>query len=124
MFGLFSILAIIVTCMGLFGLSTYSVARRQREVGIRKILGAQPGQLMALLSSEYVWLVTAGCLIALPATWFALQAWLSGYAFQMSIGASVFVLPALGVLALTILTVSIQTFRSTRLNPVDAIRSE
>ncbi len=120
----FSILAILISCLGLFGLASFMAERRTKEIGVRKVLGASGGNIMLLLSGEFVkWVVFAN-LIAWPAAYLALHAWLKNYAYRINMEWWVFLLS--GVLALTIalLTVSYQALKSARTNPVEALRYE
>jgi putative ABC transport system permease protein len=123
-FGVFAGLALLVACLGLFGLSLFATARRTREVGIRKVLGASSASLVRLLTADFVKLVAVANLLVWPVAWWATHAWLADYAFRMEPTAALFVLPSLLVLGIALLTVSLQTFRAARANPVHSLRSE
>lgn len=123
-FGLFTTLAILVACLGLFGLSAFTVGRRIREIGIRKVLGASVSSLLVLLSRDFLILVIIANVIGLPLAWLGISKWLEGYSFRISPNFWMFFLPALLVLGIAILTVSYRTFRAARANPSDAIRYE
>ena len=124
LFGLFALLAIGIACLGLFGLSSYNMKQRTKEIGIRKVLGAQVDQLLLLLSKEYFLLMALAGLIAIPLSVLFLSSWLSNYAFSFSYGIGIFLLPIGCLFLITLLTVSIQTLQTARANPVEALRSE
>ena len=121
---LFSILAIVVSCLGLFGLSTFVVEQRRKEIGIRKVLGASIGHIVRQLSSQFVWLVVLGIILAIPITWFGLSAWLDNYAYRVDIGWSLFALAAIVALTIALLTVSLKSFQAAISNPMKALRND
>lgn len=123
-FSVFTLLAILVAALGLFGLSSFSVARRRKEIGIRKVLGAEVGQILLLLSKEYVRLVLAAGVLALPAAYFLMRCWLDNYAYHIELGWWFFLTPVLAVLLIAALTVSYQSIRAATANPVKALRDE
>ncbi|MCB9264173.1 MAG: ABC transporter permease [Lewinellaceae bacterium] len=123
-FGLFTLLAIIVACLGLFGLSSFSVARRTKEIGVRKVLGASVSQILVLLSEEYVRLVLAASVLALPVAYYFLKKWLDNFAFGISLSWWFFLLPVFLALAIAAVTVSYQAIRAAVRNPVEALRYE
>src|SRR5262249_20589604 len=104
-FMIFTIMAIGIACLGLFGLSAYAAAQRTREIGIRKVLGAEVPALVRLLSVDFIRLVTIAFVIAAPAAFFAMQRWLEGFAFRTTIGW--WVIPAAGLAALIIALITI-----------------
>jgi len=120
----FSILAILVACIGLFGLAAFTAEQRTREIGVRKALGASAASIYVLLSKESLTWVAVAALIAWPLAFFVMSRWLQGFAYRTDIGAGVFLLS--GLLALTVaqLTVSLQTIRAARARPVDSLRHE
>ncbi len=124
LFAAFAILTIFIACLGLLGLATFSTEQRVKEIGIRKTLGASAFSIVILLSSDLVKLVGIAILIATPAVWWAMQQWLAGYAYRVSIQWWM-VLPA-GLLAVVaaLLTVSVLSFRAALMNPVKALRAE
>ena len=120
----FSLLAILISCLGLFGLASFMAERRTKEIGVRKVLGASGGQIVRLLSGEFVkWIVIAN-LIAWPAAYLALYAWLQNYAYRIRIEWWVFLISGLLALLIAFLTVSYQAFKSARTNPGKALRYE
>jgi putative ABC transport system permease protein len=122
--GYASFFAILIACMGLFGLTALIVAGRTKEIGIRKVLGASVANVMTLLSRDFVVLVLLGILIAVPAAYFVMQEWLTSFAFRITI--SPFLYVAAGVLALLVAlgTVSVQAVRAALTDPVDTLRYE
>ncbi len=123
-FAIFALLAIFVACFGLFGLSSYHVGQRSKEIGIRKVLGAKLSDLLRLLSQEVVQTVLVSALVAVPITYFILEAWLQQYAYRIQVQWWFFVLPALAVMLISLLTISYQTLKATTINPVQVLRDE
>jgi putative ABC transport system permease protein len=117
-------LAIIISFLGLFGLSLYTVNRRTKEIGIRKVLGASVVNVVILLSRDFVKLVVIGGIIGVPFVYQGSKIWLERYAYQMPIDISLFVLPVCIVTLLTLITISFQTMTAARSNPVDSIKDE
>lgn len=120
----FAGLAIIISCLGLFGLAAFNAALRKKEVGIRKVLGASVSHLMLMLSKDFALLIIISMLIAFPLSWIAMNSWLQGFAYRVSIGADVFVLAGVSMIILALLTVSYQSLRTALMNPVNSLRSE
>jgi ABC-type antimicrobial peptide transport system permease subunit len=120
----FGLLAVLISCLGLFGLATHAAAQRVKEIGIRKVLGASVGGILALLSKDFLKLVLIALLVASPLAWYAMNKWLNNFAYRIDIPWIVFVLT--GVLAITIAfaTVSFQSIRAALANPVTSLRSE
>ncbi|MEM6846360.1 MAG: ABC transporter permease, partial [Bacteroidota bacterium] len=123
-FGLFTALALLVSCIGLFGLSSYTIFRRTKEIGVRKVLGASIGSIVTLLSREFVKLILVASLLALPLAYFIMQQWLESYAFRITISWWLFLLPLAAVLAIALLTISFQTIRAALANPANSLRYE
>ena len=121
---IFASIAIILACIGLFGLSAYSVQQRVKEIGIRKVLGATLPDIVFVLSKDFIKLAFIAILIAFPVAWWAMHSWLQGYQYRISIQWWVFVGTALVTLLLTLLTVSFKAIRSALSNPVNALRTE
>ncbi len=122
--GIFTVLAVFISCLGLFGLAAFVAEQRTKEMGIRKVLGASVGQLWQLLSKDFVVLVLVSCFIAIPIAWYFLHAWLQNYEYHTEISGWVLAVAGLGALLITILTVSFQTVKAALANPVDSLRSE
>jgi putative ABC transport system permease protein len=123
-FGSFSILAIAIACLGLFGLSSFIAIQRSKEIGVRKVLGASVGNIVTLVSKDFLYLVIIAFALGSPLVYFIMQSWLGNYAFRIDL--PVWVLPVAGLtlLLITFITVGYQTSRAARANPVDALRSE
>jgi ABC-type antimicrobial peptide transport system permease subunit len=120
----FAVLAIIISCLGLFGLSAYTAEQRTREIGIRKVLGATVGGITNLLSREFLILVAVAALIAFPVAWYAMNRWLQDYAYRISVNAWIFVAAAVLSVVIALFTVSFQAIRVAVSNPVKSLRSE
>jgi putative ABC transport system permease protein len=120
----FSILAIIIGCLGLFGLSAFTTQQRTKEVGIRKVLGSSIPQIFLLLSKEYVWLIVASVAIASPLVYWVMDDWISNFAYQTSIGLAVFLVAGFAVLMVAIITISYQSLKAARTNPIESLRYE
>lgn len=120
----FAIFAILIACLGLFGLVTYAAEQRTKEIGIRKVLGARVGGIVMLLSKDFTRLVLLASFIAFPLAWWFMHGWLQGFAYRVGISWWIFV--AAGAIAVTIalITVSFQTIRAAVANPVRSLRSE
>jgi putative ABC transport system permease protein len=122
--GLFATLAVIISCLGLFGLAAYTAEQRTKELGIRKVLGASVPGLAGLLSREFLQLVLLSCLIAFPLSWWAMTNWLNDYAYHTPIHWWVFAAAGFGALLIALLTVIAQALRAALANPVKTLRSE
>ncbi len=119
-----SILSIFIACMGLFGLATLVVARRTKEIGIRKVLGADVKGLVGLLSKDFILLIIIASLLAFPVAWWALNKWLQDFSYRISIEWWVFVMGALAALLIALITVSFQAIKAAMANPVKSLRTE
>ena len=119
---LFAGLLIFVTALGLFGLSSYTTLVRKKEIGIRKVLGATEKSIVVLLCKEYLILILLATLIAIPSTWYGMNKWLDTFAIKINLTLWMFILPALSIVAITLLTISLQTFKAAFTNPADTIR--
>jgi len=122
--GIFTGLAIFISCLGLFGLASFMIERRTREIGIRKILGAGLGRIAALLSKDFLKWVALADLIAIPLAYFAMSRWLRGYAYRTGMSALVFVGAAGLTLAIALLTIALHCLRAARSNPAESLRRE
>ncbi len=121
---LFSILAVFISCLGLFGLASFVAEQRTKEIGIRKVVGASVFSLWKMLSKDFVFLVMIGCLLAIPPAYYVLHNWLQGFEYRTEIPLAVFVLVIAGAVMITLLTVSYQAIRAALMNPVRSLRSE
>lgn len=122
--GLFATLAILISCLGLFGLAAYTAEQRTKELGIRKVLGASVSALTGLLSREFLQLVLLSCIIAFPLAWWAMKSWLESFAYRTAIHWWAFAAAGVGALFIALLTVSFQALRAALANPVKTLRSE
>jgi putative ABC transport system permease protein len=123
-FALFAILAIIIACLGLFGLASFVTTQRTKEIGIRKISGAGISSILLLLTKDFIKPVLVAFLIACPITYYLLKEWLQNYAFQTDITVWMFILPALIIAFIALATISIQTIKAASANPVKSLRTE
>ena len=122
--GLFAVLAVVISCLGLFGLAAYTAERRLKELGIRKVLGASVPGLVGLLSGQFLKLVGIACVIAWPVAWWVLSGWLSGYVYHTRLYWWIFVLAGGVAMVIALLTVSVQAVRAAVASPVKSLRSE
>ncbi len=120
----FTGLAILIACLGLFGLASFVTAQRTREIGVRKVLGASVPGIVALLSREFILLVLLSCVVAFPAAWFVMKEWLQGFAYATDIGVAVFVYAGVSAVLIAWLTVAWQSIRAALSNPIVALRYE
>ena len=120
----FSFLAILIACLGLFGLATYMAEQRTKEIGIRKVLGASVSGIVQMLSKDFVKLVLIACVFAIPLAWWAMGQWLQNFAYRVSIGWWVFAAAAVLALLIALLTVSSQAVKAALTNPVKSLRNE
>ena len=123
-FGTFSVLAIVIACLGLYGLTTFTLQQRIKEIGIRKVLGAKSLGLTLLLSRNYASIISIAYLIAMPICWFALSSWLENYHFSIDLGWWLLVVPLAFVCFVAALTIVSRILRSISLNPVDSLKYE
>jgi putative ABC transport system permease protein len=121
---IFTIMAIFIGCMGLFGLAAFSAEQRIKEIGIRKVLGASVFSITALLSKSFVRLVFISSLIGFPLAWWAMNKWLQDFSYRITIGWWVFVVAGVAALAIALLTVSLQAIKAARANPIKNLRTE
>jgi len=124
LFQLFAVIAILIACLGLFGLATLSIQHRLKEVGIRKVLGAEISKLFILLSKDFIVLVLIAALIVTPLGWYIMQGWLDNFEYKISLGIMHFIIAAFIALAIAIITVSYHAIKASRLNPVDTLKYE
>ena len=120
----FTILAIFISCLGLFGLASFVAEQRKKEIGVRKVLGASTYNLWKMLSREFALLVIISCFIAIPLAWYYSNNWLQQYDYKTAISFWIFIFSGLGALAITLLTVSFQAIKAALANPVRSLRTE
>jgi ABC-type antimicrobial peptide transport system permease subunit len=124
LFNVFAVLAILISCLGLYGLSAYLAERRTRELGIRKVLGASGFQLVYLLSATFTRPILIATVIAIPLAWYGMSQWLSGFAYRVTIDWTIFLVAFLSALIIAWLTVSFESIKAATTNPVKSLRSE
>ena len=120
----FSTLAILIACLGLFGLVAYAAEQRTREIGIRKVLGAGISTIVRMLSRDFIKLVLLAIMIASPFVWLAMNKWLQGFAYRIDISLWVFIIAGLIALLIAVLTLSFQTIRAAIANPAESLKTE
>jgi putative ABC transport system permease protein len=121
---LFSVLAILIACLGLFGLAAFMAEQRTKEIGVRKVLGASVPNIVGLLSKDFLKLVVIAIVIASPLAWYAMNSWLKDFAYKIDIEWWVFALAGTLAVAIALLTVSFQSIKAALMNPVNSLRSE
>jgi ABC-type antimicrobial peptide transport system permease subunit len=117
-------LAVLISCLGLFGLASFIAEQRTKEIGVRKVLGASVFKLWKMLSKDFVGLVLIAVCIAIPIAYYLMSSWLLSYEYRTEIGWGIFVLSGIGALLITLITVSYQAIKAASINPVSSLRSE
>lgn len=120
----FTMIAMFISCLGLYGLSAYMAERRFKEIGVRKVMGASVSQIIRLMSSEFVRLVCIAFVIAVPVAWYGIVSWLEGFAYKTPINISIFFYAGGSALLIALLTVSVESVKAASSNPVNALRNE
>ena len=120
----FTIIAILISCLGLFGLAAFSAEQRTKEIGVRKVLGATTGNIVGLLSKDFLKLVAIAVVIASPVAWFVMNKWLQDFAYRVNISWAVFVITSCMALCIALLTIGFQAVRAALSNPVKSLRTE
>jgi ABC-type antimicrobial peptide transport system permease subunit len=120
----FAVLAVLISCLGLFGLASFLAEQRTKEIGIRKVLGSSVHGIIVLLSKQFLKWVAVANIIALPIAWYMSYAWLRNYPYRTGTGIWVFILTACMTLVIALMTVSYQAIKAARANPVDSLRYE
>jgi len=120
----FSILIIIIASLGLYGLSSYTVEQRTKEIGIRKVLGANIGNITGMISKEFFILILISMIIAFPVAYYLMKDWLQNYTYRTSLSIWIFVLSGLAIMIIAFVTISYHTLRAGNANPVDSIRQD
>jgi putative ABC transport system permease protein len=124
LFTFFSGLAILIACLGLFGLATFNTLQRVKEIGIRKVLGASVLNIVQLLSREIIVLIIIANLIAWPVAWYLMSQWLDGFAYRIDINIGLYALAALSAIVIALVTVGTQTIKAATRNPANTLRYE
>jgi len=122
--GIFAMLAIFISCLGLFGLAAYMAEQRNKEIGIRKVLGASVSQIWLLLTGDFIVLVLISCVIASPIALYFLHHWLQNYDYRINIGPWVFIAAAIAAVVITIVTISFQAIKAAIASPVKTLSTE
>lgn len=120
----FAFFAVLIACLGLFGLVTYAAEQRTKEIGIRKVLGASVNNIVGMLSGDFLKLVGIAVVIAFPIAWYAMNRWLQDFAYRTNISWWVFVVAALLAIAITVATVSFRALKAALVNPVTSLKTE
>jgi ABC-type antimicrobial peptide transport system permease subunit len=122
--GIFTALAILISCLGLFGLTSFVAEQRTKEIGVRKVLGASVFNVWNMLSKDFLRLVVISCFIAVPISYYVMNGWLQDYPYRIIISWWIFGLAMLGAMLITVITVSFQAIRAARANPIKSLRTE
>ncbi|MES2849627.1 MAG: ABC transporter permease [Bacteroidota bacterium] len=120
----FATIAILISCLGLFGLAAFSAQKRQKEIGIRKVIGASVINVIVMLSKDFLKLVLVAILVGFPFAWWMMNKWLNDFAYRTDVGVNVFVITGVSVALITLLTISFQTIKAALANPVKSLRTE
>ena len=120
----FAIMAILISCLGLFGLAAHNAERKTKEIGIRKVLGASVSGITVLMTKEFVRLVILSCIVAFPLGWWLMDKWLMQYEYRIGLNWQIFILVGLMAIVIALITVSFQAFMTAIANPVKALRTE
>lgn len=123
-FAIFSSLAIVIACVGLFGLSAYTASLRTKEIGVRKVMGASVPSIVLLLSKEFTKLILVAFVLSVPIAWYLMSQWLSGFAYRIQLGVGIFLFAGFIALLISWLTVSYQSIKAAIVNPIKSLRSE
>ena len=123
-FGVFSLLAIFIASLGLFGLSSLTAVQRTKEIGVRKVLGASIQSILGLMSREYIVLLMISILLAVPVAWWIMSGWLEDFSYRIPLSWFIFAVPSVAVVFIALVTVSLQTVKAARANPVTSLRYE
>ncbi|MFK7756021.1 MAG: ABC transporter permease [Flavobacteriales bacterium] len=123
-FGIFAMLAILVACLGLFGLASFTSSQRKKEIGVRKVLGASVVSILRLLYKEFSLLIVIAFIVAIPLAWYSMNLWLQSYAFKTSIKPTFFIIPFVLIVVISVITISFQAIKAALTNPTESLRSE
>jgi ABC-type antimicrobial peptide transport system permease subunit len=120
----FAALAIIISCLGLFGLAAYTAERRTKEIGIRKVLGASVSGITKLLSKDFLLLVAVSCIVAFPVAWWMMYDWLQNYKYRIEISWWIFIAAGISAILIALITISFQSVKAAIANPAKSLRTE
>ena len=123
-FTLFACIAILIACLGLLGLSAFSISQRIKEIGVRKVLGASVSSIVQLLSVDFLRLVAVAAIIAFPVAWYAMHSWLQDFAYRISMPWWIYIIAGLLSALVALATISVQAIKAALSNPVKSLRSE
>jgi len=121
---IFAFLAIFISCLGLFGLATFTAEQRTKEIGVRKVLGASSSSIVRLLSANFLKPIILAFLVAFPASWYAMNNWLQNYAYKIDISWWMFAIAGLLTVCIAFITVSYESIKAALVNPVESLRTE
>ena len=121
---LFALIAIVISCLGLFGLAAYTAQVRTKEIGVRKVLGASVPSVIKLLSGDFIKLVLIAIVIATPVSWYLMNKWLQDFAYKTNIGWMIFAFAGITAIAIALVTISFQSIKAAVANPVKSLRTE
>jgi ABC-type antimicrobial peptide transport system permease subunit len=120
----FSILAIFISCLGLFGLSSFTAEQRTKEIGVRKVLGASVLNIWYMLSKDFALLVVISLLVAIPVAYYFMHNWLDNFPYRVTLSWWIFALAGLGAMIITVLTISVQSVKAAFMNPVRSLKAD
>jgi putative ABC transport system permease protein len=120
----FTIIAMIICSLGLYGLSTYITERRFKEIGVRKVMGASIGQIVGMMSKEFIRLVLIALIVSVPIAWYMMDQWLTGFAYRIPISFTIFIYAGVSALLIALITVSFESIKAASANPVNTLRTE
>src|ERR1035437_337543 len=123
-FTIFTILAILIACLGLFGLASYMVEQRTKEIGIRKVFGASENTILGLISKDFLILVVIGIVVAVPVAYLFMSRWLENYVYRTKIGVLLLLIAALLTILITFITISYKAYQAAIMNPANALKTE
>jgi putative ABC transport system permease protein len=120
----FAVLAVIIACLGLFGLTTYMAEQRTKEIGVRKVLGATVNNIVMMLSKDFLVLIVIATLVAFPFAWWAMNKWLEDFEYRVAVGWWIFAISGLLAILVALCTISFQAIKAALSNPVKSLRTE
>jgi putative ABC transport system permease protein len=123
-FTIFTILAILIACLGLFGLASYMVEQRTKEIGIRKVFGANEGVILRLIAKDFLLLVSIGIVIAVPVSYYFMSKWLENYVYRTNISVPLLIIAALLTILITFATISYKAYQASVMNPANSLKTE